>query len=613
MLLPGTIRDTYSTTVENKEHPSIPACFFDCVHSRPNDILYEFPNDAGIWQRRTYVESAKRIAAISQFLKNIGVSKGDHVAIVSGTRPEWVEIDLAILSLGAVTVSVYPSLTAPEAGFVLFDADISIIFIENQEQLDKIQWLLDHEIDIPARDDTPETKTKLQLKKLISIEVTSSHPLLRSLSSILSEFEDAPLPQIPSEINHNSLASIVYTSGTTGAPKGVLQTHGNHLANVEQASVSGIFGADSSLFLFLPLAHSFAKLIAYIGFLTPALIKFSGVADKKSSKVDLARVAGEMKESDAEVIPSVPRVFEKIRDTLEARAQMRSLQGKILHAAISNARGCFQKSKDKKPISLWEQILHAALTPIRNKVKRSLFGPHFSHAISGGAKLPLEVTEFFWSLGIEIYEGYGLTETCVATNVNLKNKRKLGSVGPAFIKVETKIAEDGEILFRGPNITKGYLNRPKATAESWDAEGWFHTGDVGHIDDEGFLFITDRKKELIITAGGKKVPPQKIENLLTRYSLINQALYCGDGKPYCVALVTLNHAMTKHMKEDEVQTRLNEIKDSINKELASYEAIKKIKALPGEFTIDNGLLTPTLKMKRKVILNEFQKEYESLY
>lgn len=575
---------------------SLPASFFSIAKEYPEGIVYEFPDSETSWTKRDYKEVSKRISSITNFLKNQGVQSGDSVAVISGTRPEWMEIDLAILSLGAITVSVYPSLPADDARFILDDSKASSVFVENQEQADKVLSMLDNK----------------SFKLIIAIEEVAPHPQITPFSEVMS-CPPSSEPYVDSAIIPDTIASIVYTSGTTSTPKGVVQTHGNHLANVAQAEDSGMFGAQSSMFLFLPLAHSFARLIAYLGFLTSAVLKFASVADKKSSKVDLARVTREIKESNAEVLPTVPRVFEKIKDTLESRAHGKSMQAFLLQTALKNARLHFRAYHYKEPVTLWHRILFHALSPIRLKIKKALFGPEFSHAVSGGAKLPREVNEFFWSIGIEIYEGYGLTETCVATNVNRKEKNKFGSVGPALKGVETKIAEDGEILFKGPNITKQYHNRPDATRESWDPEGWFHTGDVGHLDDDGFLFITDRKKELIVTAGGKKVPPQKIENLLTKHPLINQALYCGDEKPYCVALVTLNQAIVHQIGVENVDKKLDEIKKEVNSELSSFEAVKKIKVLPEEFTVDNGLLTPTLKMKRKVILKRFEKEFESLY
>jgi long-chain acyl-CoA synthetase len=349
------------------------------------------------------------------------------------------------------------------------------------------------------------------------------------------------------------------------------------------------------MFLFLPLAHSFARLINYLGALTPVEICFCGVANKKKTVVDLVQVAAEMSSCGANVVPSVPRLFEKMKSSLESPKP--GIQGILIKLTLSTA-GQF-----------WNPI-YWLLSPIRKKIRKKIFGTNFSHAISGGAKLPPSITAFFKNLGINIYEGYGLTETCVATNVNLPNKWRIGSVGPAFDKVEIKISEDGEILFKGPNITSGYWNRPLATAESWDQLGWFHTGDIGHLDKDGFLYITDRKKDLIVTAGGKKIPPLKVESLLLSYSIISQSIYYGDAKPFCIALVYLS---PDAKNDPNITEKLEIIRKEINSQLASFESIKKIIQLPYELTIENGMLTPTLKIKRKVVVEKFSKLIEEQY
>jgi long-chain acyl-CoA synthetase len=353
------------------------------------------------------------------------------------------------------------------------------------------------------------------------------------------------------------------------------------------------------------------------------------VTDHKTSKVDLASVARDIQLAGATVLPSVPRLFEKMAAAIKTRATGRSLQQRILRLCIHNAVTTYERRVKGESLGFWEQMLFGALTPIRSKVKAQLFGAGFRHGISGGAKLDPGVCRFFDALEIVICEGYGLTETCVATHVNLPHRRRIGSVGPAFINLETKISpDDGEISLRGPNVTQGYLNRPQATRDSWDSEGWFHTGDVGRLDEEGFLYITDRKKELVITAGGKKIPPASIEGLFKRFPFISQAFLYGEGKPYCVMLFTLNEAELRGVLSSQgmsvsdstplaalevVQSLCKEAVDEVNKELASFESVKKFKVLEQDFTIENGLITPTLKMKRKAIVARYGDDIERLY
>jgi long-chain acyl-CoA synthetase len=325
----------------------------------------------------------------------------------------------------------------------------------------------------------------------------------------------------------------------------------------------------------------------------------------------------------------VPRLFEKISAALQARAAGKSLQQRILGLCLSNAQSTYERRSAGKPLGLLEHLLFEGLQPIRRKIRRELFGVNFTHAISGGAKLDAGVNRFFDSLEITICEGYGLTETCVATHVNRPTQRRIGSVGPAFEGVETKISpEDGEILLRGPNVTRGYLNRPKATADSWDADGWFHTGDVGAVDQDGFLFITDRKKELVITAGGKKIPPTAVEGQFKRFSFISHALLYGEGRPYCVILFTLNEPELRSLltssgisvppdhKLSEMSAVRGMLQDAINKvneTLATYESIKAFCIADEDFTVENGLLTPTLKMRRRQITARHLGLISSLY
>lgn len=580
------------------------------------------------WSEESYASAMPKVARLSHFLKSLGVGPGTPVAILSQTRHEWILADLAIQTLGGITVSIYQSQQAADAGFVLYDSGARIVFAENEEQMAKLGWLRSSSCPIPARESMPETSVQVPIDTVISFESVASAPGVRSLAEIC---EDANLPTepppVPSAIGRESVASYVYTSGTTGPPKGVIQTHGNHLSNVEQASKSGVFLASGPLFLYLPLAHSFARLVHYIGCLTSAHLVLPAVADPRSSRIDLASVARDLRESGAAVVPSVPRLFEKMAAALRARSEGRKLQQCILRFCISNAESTYERRLQGKALGILEKIAFDGLQPIRAKIKRELFGASFSHAISGGAKLDPGVNRFFDALGITICEGYGLTETCVATHVNRPDRRKIGSVGPAFEGVETKLSpEDGEILLRGPNVTRGYLNRPEATHASWDDEGWFHTGDVGSVDADGFLYITDRKKELVITAGGKKIPPTAIEGQFKRFSFISHAFLYGEGRPYCVMLFTLNEPELRTLltssgipldhELSEMSAVRGLIQDAVNKVnegLATYESIKAFKILNEDFSIENGLLTPTLKMRRKQITLRHLPLLSSLY
>jgi long-chain acyl-CoA synthetase len=614
---------------------SIPEAFWARVSSSPDLPMYKYavaPSPVGtrLWRHETYQAVAAKVARIAHHLASLGVQIGTPVAILSHTRYEWLLADLAIQTLGGITVSIYQSLPAAEAGFILYDSGAKIVFIENEEQAQKIDWLRNNDCSIPAREDYPDSVARLEITSVISFEALST-PIEHTLVSTLVDNSSLPSspPPLPVALTRSSTASYVYTSGTTGPPKGVIQTHGNHLSNVHQASLSGVFALDGSLFLFLPLAHSFARLIYYVGALTSASLVLPAVTDHQTSKVDLSSVAKDIQEGSAHVVPSVPRLFEKMAAAIQARAAGKKLAQRILRLCIANALSTYERRSKGQTLGIFEQMIFNGLAPVRAKVKRQLFGSEFRHGISGGAKLDPGVCRFFDALEIAICEGYGLTETCVATHVNLPNRRKIGTVGPAFEGVEVKIAgEDGEICLRGPNITQGYLNRPRSTSEAWDTEGWFHTGDVGKIDDEGFLSITDRKKELVITAGGKKIPPASIEGMFKRFPFVSQAFLFGEGKPYCVMLFTMNEPELKALLASQsiavdereplaanpvVRSLFQKAIDDVNKELASYESIKRFAILDQDFTIENGLITPTLKMKRKAIVARHGAQIEALY
>jgi long-chain acyl-CoA synthetase len=614
---------------------SIGEAFWRRVATEPDTVLYRYAlassaNATRIWREETYHSTGKKIAKLAHYLAARGVGLGTSVAVMSNTRAEWMLADMAVQSLGGIAVSVYQSLTAAEAGFIIADSGAQVLFIENEEQARKIDWLMNNPCPIPEREGAPASYAQLSFSCVIAFEHVQA---LSGIHVVREIVEDSNLPTtpppLPAELSRTSTASYVYTSGTTGPPKGVVQTHGNHLANVEQAAVSGVFSADGSLFLYLPLAHSFARLIYYVGYLTSTSLILPAVIDHHSSKLDLSSIARDIREGSATMVPSVPRLFEKMASAIKTRAEGRSLSSKILRLCLRNASHIQRCTERGEQPGMLQQIVHQGLSGIRTKVALQLFGPNFKHAISGGARLDPDVTRFFDSLGVLICEGYGLTETCVATHVNLPHRRKIGSVGPAFVGIDVHIApEDGEIWLRGPNVTRGYLNRLQATGESWTADGWFKTGDVGRVDQEGFLYITDRKKELVITAGGKKIPPTELEGVFKRFSFISHAFLFGDGKPYCIMLFTLNELELRTqlqsagivLSADEklstapaVTRKISNAVATVNGNLASYATIKNHAILEEDFSIENGLLTPTLKMKRKLIVERYQDLIESLY
>ena len=613
---------------------NIPAAFFALAEDAPNETVYlqSKISDQTIvkssaprrWSGTTYQQAAAQISRLSHYLSANGIGRGSRVAIVSYTRPEWLLADLAILAAGGVSVSIYHSVNRDETGYILFDSEASVAFAENQEQVSKLLSLSEIPCQLPGTELRSAAEQKITLKKIIAFELVSPHPLVVQLSDILADRTVSDTtPASFLAVTGGDLASLVYTSGTTGPPKGVMQTHTNHLTNVWQAARTNLFALDGDLFLFLPLAHSFARLIGYIGFLTPTRLKFPAVADTRSSILNVNSVLQDLRESGVQVVPTVPRILEKMVAGIKERSSAGGLSGFLLGATLRSARNIWQAERDGYPANVGSQILYFLTSPLRRKIKRQLFGSGFQHGVSGGAKLPIPINEFLASLSIVVYEGYGLTETCVATNVNRRELNKIGSVGPCLEGIELKISEEGEILFRGPNVALGYFNRPQATKEAWDSAGWFHTGDLGYLDSDQYLFITGRKKELIVTAGGKKIAPVAIEERLVASRFIASATVFGDGKPYCVALIQPELPVLEEWSRREgrpvdltsraVLELFQQEIEAVNERLSKFETIKRFRLINDEFTVENGMLTPTFKVKRTKVQQRYEELIESMY
>lgn len=607
------------------DRQSLPESFWITATKCSNQVVYRRaivqdpanPFSPRRWQSVTYAEVGARVGRIRDYLFSVGVRRGDRVAIISSTRPEWMEADLAILSLGAIVVSVYPSLTAEEVAYLLFDAGVGVAFAENEEQAAKLRDLATRECLIPGTEDRPPTTTRLELRHIVTFEEVSPGPITTDLKTLLSGNFPAAPGEFDATLSRESLACLVYTSGTTGPPKGVAQTHGNHLANVRQVVESGLVREDSHLLLVLPLAHSFAKLMAYIGFLTPATLSFPAIVDRRSSRLNPAAVTKDIREANAGIIPLVPRFLEKMQSGILEKTHGVGLSALLLRLTIRLAK----QRQLLGRLSPIETLLWSATAGVRRRVKRALFGNSFEFVVSGGAKLGPDTNRFFDGMQIEVLEGYGLTETCVATNINRRGQKKIGTVGPVLASdIELQFGPDGEILFRGPNITRGYYNRPSATKIAWDGDGWFHTGDLGSIDSDGFLSVTGRKKELLVTSYGKKVAPSEIEEKVKTHPLVSQAILVGDGKSYCSVLLTLDQLVLRDWKargqaQDEaaIKSVIEGHIEEVNKSLASYESIKRFAFLPEEPSIENGLMTPTFKVKRQVIVSRYKDLIESLY
>jgi len=602
---------------------SIPEEFFRLSKSSPTLLLARFrTHEQYLWNEIKMEEAAIQVEKVAEQLRGMGLGLGSRIGILSNSRVEWLIADLAILSIGGVSVSLYQSLLPNEIAFILDDSETEVLFAENQEQLSKLEQIDREEWEIPAIENREAKKVRTRIKGVITFEDIDESTLpVQTFTSIINK--PRPSFTLENKITRDSLASLVYTSGTTGPAKGVMQTHGNHLSNVRQVFDSGLMIPEASIFLFLPLAHSFARLMGYLASLTNLSVSFPEVADTKTSKLKPAIILRDMSESGSGIFPIVPRFLEKIKDQLHIQSEKKNLSGKLLKMTIETAKDKYTGSS-----SMISYFLYYLLSPMRKVITKKLFGPNFEYCVSGGAKLSVPVHEFFHQLGINVYEGYGLTETVVATNACRPGANKIGSVGKVLSSdIEIELGEDGEIKYRGPNISPGYLNRPEATVSSWNKDGWFLTGDLGKIDEDGFLYVTGRKKEIIVTSGGKNISPLPIEEKLMNSPLISQSVLIGDGRKFCSAIITINkEAVINHLGSKSSEANLSDpsnckiIEDviwthisEVNKSLASYEGIKKAYITSDEFSVENGLLTPSMKIKRKEVEKRYENKIESFY
>src|SRR5499426_149045 len=566
------------------------------------------------WKTLTWREVGEAVREIASGLIALGRRPGEAIAILSTSRAEWVQADFAIFSVGGVTIPIYPSYPPDLIQYIVNDAGVKTLIVEDPTQLAKV---LEAESGMPGLE---------QVVIMHGYEGREPSPrivtweALRRLGREKAETLKVELASRVDGIKREDIATIVYTSGTTGPPKGVVQTHGNHLSALESADQTTSIAEGEVHLLFLPLAHSFARLESFIGV-------HGGLCTAFAENIDKLRE--NLPETRPHFICSVPRVFEKVYAGAMARAEGGSLvKRKIFHWAVAVGKEVSRLKQANRPVPTGLAVKYRLAEKLVFSKMQAALGGRLRFAVSGGAPLSREIAEFFHAAGILILEGYGLTETCPVLTNNREDRFKFGSVGLPLPSVEVKIAPDGEILGRGGNIAKGYFKKPDATAEVFLSDGWFATGDIGRFDEDGFLFITDRKKDLIVTAGGMNIAPQNIENLLKSDPFISQVMVHGDRRPYPVALITVNpDELTKFAREQgiiasdpavlvkhpKIVERVERTVEEKNSKLQSYAKIKKFRVLPDDFTQDGGELTPTLKVKRKVVIQKYSRELEDLY
>ena len=563
-------------------------------------------------------EVFERIRDLALGFRALGISRGERVAIVAESRPEWLLCDLAVLTAGAVIVPIYPTLSASQARYILEDSGARLAIVSTRLQLDKIQ---DVRHLLPALEavivmDPPAGVALPQSPSVLSLEEVErrGHARMTGEWGAARAYRDEARAVAPED-----LATIIYTSGTTGEPKGVMLTHRNLVSNMRAAADALDISDDDVALSFLPLSHGFERMVSYVYLFCGVTIIFAESFDTVAR--DMARVR-------PTVLTGVPRVYEKLHARILDAAQTAGGAKAVmfrwaLTAGLAHAKARL-RAKSAGPLTSMASALgdRIVFSAIREKL-----GGRLRFVASGSAPLASNVMEFFYAIGIPIIEGYGLTETAPILTFNPLNAPRVGTVGRAIEGVELRIADDGEILARGPNIMTGYLHKPEATAAALEG-GWFHTGDIGQIDADGYLAITDRKKDLLVTSGGKKIAPQPIEGVLKRSPLIAEAVLLGDRRKYAAVLIVPEFKALERRLTDlgrppgtreelvaraDVIALYKEIVDALNRELSQYERIKRIALLPREFTIESGELTPTLKVKRKVVEERWRDEIEALY
>ncbi|HVI09991.1 MAG TPA: long-chain fatty acid--CoA ligase [Candidatus Binatia bacterium] len=561
--------------------------------------------EAGNWMPISSLELHQHVAAAARALKKWGVGRGDRVAILSENRPEWTIADFSILLLGAVTVPIYATLTPEQTAFTLSDSGATVIFVSTEHQLRKMQSVLN----------------QTQIRKIVVMDRVEIPPqlsptcfLMRELIKRDSSGIDAEIESIARSIQAEDLATIIYTSGTTGTPKGAMLTHGNMASNIACSLTGFGIGEGETSISFLPLSHVTARHVDFSLLYHGVTLAYCPFME------DLPQTLLEVRPT---LCVAVPRVYEKIYAKTEMKAQGFP-QRAIYRWALSVGRA-------NKPTVLAGEIPASVSWRWANKLVfskiREGLGGRVKIFISGGAPLGRELAEWFATVGIRIHEGYGLTETSPVIAVNTPVNHRIGTVGKTLPNLEVRIAEDGEILVRGPSIFKGYWKRPEETQNAF-VEGWFKTGDIGNIDADGYLSVTDRKKELIKTSGGKFIAPQPIENSIKLSPLVGTAVVVGEKRKFACALISPNFALLEgwarangvafSSREDlvansKVRALYEDMIKDVNESLARFEKLKRVIVVPDEFSADNGALTPTLKLKRRVVEDRYRRLIDEMY
>ena len=574
---------------------------------RGSQTVILWQNAAGEWLPISSSELGVRVRQLAGVLRHWGVQRGDRVAIIAENRWEWPVVDFATLAIGAVDVPLYPTLTPEQFAYMLRDSGAQVAFVSSLALYQKIASIAQ----------------QTQLEHVVLMDEDAAEGA-EHMSALLT-MEGVALTQEEVEqcfqaVHADDLATIIYTSGTTGESKGVMLTHGNIASNINHATTPFGFSPEHSCISFLPLSHITARALDYALFSYGATLAYCPKFD---------RLVDAMKQVRPTILVAVPRVYEKIRQAVEVKSAGSPVRSRLLAWALRVGRSHRDEVlRGEVPSSPMWKLAHKL---VLSKISAA-FGGRIVYFISGGAPLGMDTAGWFADAGMRIFEGYGLTETSPVISLNIPDEgghaHRIGSVGKPLANVECRIAPDGELEVRGPSVFKGYWNKPEATAESFTMDGWFKTGDIARIDDDGFLYITDRKKELLKTSGGKLIAPQPIENKLKANLLVGQATLVGDKHKFVCALISPNFAALEAwahaqgivfgsrgelVEQRRVIAEYKSIVEKVNATLANFESIKRVKVVADEWGVESGELTPSMKLKRRVINQRYAVEISAFY
>jgi long-chain acyl-CoA synthetase len=580
---------------------TISELFLQRVFATPNDLAYEYMDESGAWRSVSYNEYGEQVQQATLGLHLLGIREEVCVSIWGNTMPEWTVLNLAAQSAGGHVAGIYQTSTADQAAYIIQDSGSQVLCVDTWE---RVQPLL------AMRDQIPTIVRVIVWAGAVpedAPDFVSTYGALMASGKAHAAANEGAYEEFVARVRPEMKAVLVYTSGTTGPPKGVILTHDNCMSNAKGIFEYNLYQRGDSMVAFLPMSHV-AEYMTFLGRIIGGMTAFFCP--------DFAKVGDAIRAKCPTIVVAVPRVYEKVHHKILAAVEHAPPRKKqIFHWALKVGDEVAKLKAQKKPVPIGLMLRHGLADRLVLSKIRAQLGGKVRVMFSAAAPIDVEIIDFFMACGFLFLEAYGLSESCGASHVNLPDNYKVGTVGKPVKGLECIIAEDGEILMRGPTIFSGYLNKPEQTAEMLDDSGWLHTGDIGEIDADGFLRITDRKKNLLITAGGKNVAPAPIEMLIKRDPLVSQVVVLGDRKPFLVALCTINADVIAEdsLSPEAVQERVAKAVEDANTHLPRHEQIKQFRTIDHEFSIESGEMTPTMKIKRNVVVQHYQSLLDEMY